>query len=59
MAASSRKRFAVGSTEEFEETCYLGKGSFGSVIKARHRPVLRHQALRLFLRPRTIGGGEA
>jgi cell division cycle 2-like len=48
MAASSRKRFAVGSTEEFEETCYLGKGSFGSVIKARHRATGRFFAIKRF-----------
>jgi cell division cycle 2-like len=48
MAASSRKRFAVGSTEEFEQTCYLGKGSFGSVIKARHRATGRFFAIKRF-----------
>jgi hypothetical protein len=37
MATSSRKRFAVGSTEEYEETTCLGKGGFGKVVKARHR----------------------
>ncbi|GJM96083.1 hypothetical protein PR202_ga12891 [Eleusine coracana subsp. coracana] len=37
MVACSRKRFAVGSTEEYEETCCIGEGGYGTVVKARHR----------------------
>ncbi|KAL6893546.1 hypothetical protein ACP4OV_007644 [Aristida adscensionis] len=32
-----RKRHSVGSTDEYEELCTLGEGSFGAVLKARHR----------------------
>ncbi|KAL6893545.1 hypothetical protein ACP4OV_007643 [Aristida adscensionis] len=36
--ARTRKRVAVvGSTAEYEETCHLGEGGFGAVVKARHR----------------------
>ncbi|XP_062213672.1 putative cyclin-dependent kinase F-2 [Phragmites australis] len=36
-ATRKRRRIAVGSTEEYEETCRLGDGGFGAVVKARHR----------------------
>ncbi|CAL4934988.1 unnamed protein product [Urochloa decumbens] len=39
-ARATRKRSRVeafGSTEEYEETCLLGEGGFGAVVKARHR----------------------
>ncbi|PAN45806.1 hypothetical protein PAHAL_9G143800 [Panicum hallii] len=32
-----RMRVAMGTTEDYEETCRLGEGAFGAVIKARHR----------------------
>ncbi|CAN6282097.1 unnamed protein product [Urochloa humidicola] len=37
---ATRKRSRVeafGSAEEYEETCLLGEGGFGTVVKARHR----------------------
>jgi cell division cycle 2-like len=41
MATSSRKRFAVGSTEEYEETT-----CFGNVVKARHRATGKFVAIK-------------
>ncbi|CAN6298324.1 unnamed protein product [Urochloa humidicola] len=32
-----RMRVAMGTTEDYEETRCLGEGSFGAVVKARHR----------------------
>ncbi|CAN6304076.1 unnamed protein product [Urochloa humidicola] len=32
-----RMRVAMGTTEDYEETRCLGVGSFGAVVKARHR----------------------
>ncbi|CAN6291974.1 unnamed protein product [Urochloa humidicola] len=32
-----RMRIAMGTTEDYEETRCLGEGSFGAVVKARHR----------------------
>jgi serine/threonine protein kinase len=37
MAIGNRKRVAVGNAEDYEETCSLGTGSYGSVAKARRR----------------------
>ncbi|CAL4934970.1 unnamed protein product [Urochloa decumbens] len=41
VAVATRKRrrrvpVAVGSAEDYEETCLLGEGGFGTVVKARH-----------------------
>ncbi|KAL6893564.1 hypothetical protein ACP4OV_007662 [Aristida adscensionis] len=36
-AARKRRRIAVvGTTDEYEQTCRLGEGSFGAVVMARH-----------------------
>jgi cell division cycle 2-like len=51
MATSSRKRFAVGSTEEYEETTCLGKGGFGNVVKARHRATGKFVAIKRLSEP--------
>ncbi|CAL4943539.1 unnamed protein product [Urochloa decumbens] len=32
-----RVRVAMGNAGDYEETCRLGEGSFGAVVKARHR----------------------
>ncbi|CAO2036099.1 unnamed protein product [Urochloa humidicola] len=41
-----RRRVAVGSSEQYEETGRLGKGSFGAVVKARHRDTGRTVAIK-------------
>ncbi|GJN23840.1 hypothetical protein PR202_gb11527 [Eleusine coracana subsp. coracana] len=51
MAGCSRKRFAVGSTEEYEETCCLGEGGYGTVIKARHRVTGQFVAIKRLCHP--------
>ncbi|CAO2043269.1 unnamed protein product [Urochloa humidicola] len=45
-AGLKRRRVAVGSSEQYEETCRLGKGSFGAVVKARHRDTGRTVAIK-------------
>jgi cell division cycle 2-like protein len=34
---NNRARTAIGTTDDYEETCCLGMGAFGAVVKARHR----------------------
>ncbi|RLN40332.1 putative cyclin-dependent kinase F-2 [Panicum miliaceum] len=41
-----RTRVAMGTTEDYEETCRLGEGAFGAVIKARHRATGRPVAIK-------------
>ncbi|CAN6240412.1 unnamed protein product [Urochloa humidicola] len=41
-----RRRVAVGSSEQYEEVGRLGKGSFGAVVKARHRDTGRAVAIK-------------
>ncbi|RLM64306.1 putative cyclin-dependent kinase F-2 [Panicum miliaceum] len=46
-AGLKRRRVAVGSTEQYEETaCRLGEGAFGTVVKARHRDTGRIVAIK-------------
>jgi cell division cycle 2-like protein len=53
-----RKRIAVGNTEqyEFQDTCRLGAGTFGSVFKARHRATGQTVAMK---RHSAADGGHA
>ena len=41
-----RTRVAMGTTEDYEETCRLGEGAFGAVVKARHRATGRPVAIK-------------
>ncbi|RLN41347.1 hypothetical protein C2845_PM01G20190 [Panicum miliaceum] len=46
-AGLKRRRVAVSSTEQYEETaCHLGRGAFGTVVKARHRDTGRIVAIK-------------
>ncbi|RLN30601.1 putative cyclin-dependent kinase F-2 [Panicum miliaceum] len=47
-APRSRKRMrvAMGTTDDYEETCRLGEGAFGAVVKARHRATGRAVAMK-------------
>ncbi|CAL4926443.1 unnamed protein product [Urochloa decumbens] len=58
--AATRKRSRVeafGSTEEYEETCLLGEGGFGAVVKARHRDTGEAVAIKRLTDPDPDGGG--
>ncbi|CAN6287386.1 unnamed protein product [Urochloa humidicola] len=57
-AATRKKRSRVeafGSTEDYEETCLLGEGGFGAVVKARHRVTGEAVAIKRLTDP--DGGG--
>ncbi|RLN39709.1 hypothetical protein C2845_PM01G33780 [Panicum miliaceum] len=49
---------AFGSTEEYEETCSLGEGGFGAVVKARHRATGETVAIKRLTDPDGGGGGS-
>ncbi|OEL36215.1 putative cyclin-dependent kinase F-2 [Dichanthelium oligosanthes] len=46
-----RMRVAMGTTEDYQETCCLGEGSFGAVVKARHRATGRAVAMKYLSEP--------
>ncbi|KAL6637513.1 hypothetical protein ACP70R_025085 [Stipagrostis hirtigluma subsp. patula] len=54
-----RRRVSVGSTEEYEETCRLGKGGYGAVVKARHRATGQTFAIKRLVRASDPDGGQA
>ncbi|CAO2194275.1 unnamed protein product [Urochloa humidicola] len=58
--ARRRMRVAMGSTYDYDydNACSLGKGAFGSILKARHRAAGRAVAMK-FLRDTSGGGHEA
>ena len=51
-----RTRVTMGTTEDYEETCRLGEGAFGAVVKARHRATGRAVAMKYL---GEAGGGNA
>ncbi|RCV41555.1 hypothetical protein SETIT_9G145800v2 [Setaria italica] len=53
-----RTRVAMGTTDDYEETCCLGQGAFGAVIKGRHRATGGAVAMK-FLTSEPAGGGPA
>ncbi|XP_014661270.1 uncharacterized protein LOC106804511 [Setaria italica] len=56
-AAAQPTRVAIGTTDDYEEEpCCLGAGSFGAVVRARHRRTGRAVAIK---RLRTPAGGHA
>ncbi|CAN6309993.1 unnamed protein product [Urochloa humidicola] len=56
--ARRRMRVAMGSTYDYDYDCCLGKGSFGSILKARYRATGRAVAMK-FLRDASGGGHDA
>ncbi|XP_003561909.1 putative cyclin-dependent kinase F-2 [Brachypodium distachyon] len=54
-----RRRFRIGSTADYEQTCCLGKGGFGAVIKARHRVTGETVAIKSPLPPDELDGEPA
>ncbi|CAN6291881.1 unnamed protein product [Urochloa humidicola] len=58
--ARRRMRVAMGSMYDYDydDACCLGKGAFGSILKARHRATGRAVAMK-FLREATGSGHEA
>ncbi|CAN6282011.1 unnamed protein product [Urochloa humidicola] len=52
-----RVRVAMGNAGDYEETCRLGEGSFGAVVKARHRVTGQNVAIKHL--GATLGGHGA
>uniref|UniRef100_A0A0E0LF16 [RNA-polymerase]-subunit kinase n=1 Tax=Oryza punctata TaxID=4537 RepID=A0A0E0LF16_ORYPU len=50
------KRSCFESTDDYEVTCWLGKGAFGAVVRARHRATGKDVALKFLRRRRGMGG---
>ncbi|OEL36968.1 putative cyclin-dependent kinase F-2 [Dichanthelium oligosanthes] len=60
MTGLKRRRIAVGSAEQYEETtCRLGVGGFGAVVRARHRDTGRPVAIKRLVGKAHAGGPEA
>ncbi|XBI12369.1 hypothetical protein VPH35_139250 [Triticum aestivum] len=57
-AAGSRKRRRIRSIEDYELTRVLGKGSFGVIVKARHRVTGAYVVLKCFIRSPDDGSGK-
>lgn len=53
------KRSCMESTDNYEVTCWLRKGAFGAVIRARHRATGRDVAIKFLRRHRCGMGGKA
>uniref|UniRef100_I1Q4T6 [RNA-polymerase]-subunit kinase n=1 Tax=Oryza glaberrima TaxID=4538 RepID=I1Q4T6_ORYGL len=53
------KRSCIESTDNYEVTCWLRKGAFGAVIRARHRATSRDVAIKFLRRHRCGMGGKA
>jgi cell division cycle 2-like protein len=51
-----RTRVAMGTTDDYEETCCLGAGSYGAVVKGRHLSTGAAVAMK-FLTSEPAGGG--
>ncbi|KAL6893612.1 hypothetical protein ACP4OV_007710 [Aristida adscensionis] len=45
--SACKKKLVVGNTDEYVELCSIGEGSFGAVIKARHRSTGQTVAIKL------------